>query len=101
VDGTAKPDDGELPDRPARRRPLSLRVPHARRQRRRLQRRVQGDRPPETDRPDLRVEPIPEAAALETLELEESGGTTIIKTTTVHKSVENRDGHVNSGMEAG
>jgi uncharacterized protein YndB with AHSA1/START domain len=46
-------------------------------------------------------EPIPDAAALETLELEESGGTTIIKTTTVHKSVENRDGHVNSGMEAG
>ena len=46
-------------------------------------------------------EPIPEAAALETLELEESGGTTIIKTTTVHKSVENRDGHVGSGMEAG
>ena len=46
-------------------------------------------------------EPIPEASALETLELEESGGTTIIKTTTVHKSVENRDGHVNSGMEAG
>ena len=46
-------------------------------------------------------EPIPEAAALETLELEESGGTTIIRTTTVHKSVENRDGHVNSGMEGG
>ena len=46
-------------------------------------------------------EPIPDAEALETLELEESSGTTIIKTTTVHKSVENRDGHVNSGMEAG
>ena len=46
-------------------------------------------------------EPIPDASALETLELEESGGTTIIRTTTVHKSVENRDGHVNSGMEAG
>jgi uncharacterized protein YndB with AHSA1/START domain len=46
-------------------------------------------------------EPIPGASALETLELEESGGTTIIRTTTVHKSVENRDGHVNSGMEAG
>lgn len=46
-------------------------------------------------------EPIPEASALETLELEESGGTTIIRTTTVHKSVEHRDGHVNSGMEAG
>ena len=46
-------------------------------------------------------EPIPGAEALETLELEESGGTTIIKTTTLHKSVENRDGHVGSGMEAG
>ena len=46
-------------------------------------------------------EPIPEAAALETLELEESGGTTIIRTTTLHKTVENRDGHVGSGMEAG
>ena len=46
-------------------------------------------------------EPMPDAAALETLELEESGETTIIRTTTVHKSVENRDGHVNSGMEAG
>ena len=46
-------------------------------------------------------EPIPGAEALETLELEESGGTTIIRTTTVHRSVENRDGHVNSGMEAG
>jgi uncharacterized protein YndB with AHSA1/START domain len=46
-------------------------------------------------------EPYPDAPALETLELEESGGTTIIKTTTVHKTVEFRDGHVNSGMEAG
>ena len=46
-------------------------------------------------------EPMPDAAALETLELEESGAQTIIKTTTVHKTVENRDGHVNSGMEAG
>jgi uncharacterized protein YndB with AHSA1/START domain len=46
-------------------------------------------------------EPIPEAEALETLELEESGGTTIIRTTTLHKTVESRDGHVSSGMEAG
>ncbi len=72
-----------------------------RRQRRRLQRRVQGDRTAETDRPDVRVRADSGSAALETLELEESGGTTIIRTTTVHKSVENRDGHVNSGMEAG
>ena len=46
-------------------------------------------------------EPIPEAAALETLELVEIDGKTTIKTTTLHKTVENRDGHVNSGMEAG
>jgi len=46
-------------------------------------------------------EPIPDAAALETLELEEHDGKTTIKTTTVHKTVENRDGHVNSGMEGG
>jgi uncharacterized protein YndB with AHSA1/START domain len=46
-------------------------------------------------------EPIPDAAALETLELEENNGKTTITTTTVHKTVENRDGHVGSGMEAG
>ena len=46
-------------------------------------------------------EPIPDAAALETLELVENNGKTTIKTTTQHKTVENRDGHVNSGMEAG
>ena len=46
-------------------------------------------------------EPMPDAAALETLELEEHDGKTTIKTTTVHKTVENRDGHVNSGMEGG
>ena len=46
-------------------------------------------------------EPMPDAAALETLELEEHDGKTTIKTTTVHKTVENRDGHVGSGLEAG
>jgi uncharacterized protein YndB with AHSA1/START domain len=46
-------------------------------------------------------EPIPDAEALETLELTEANGVTTIMTTTVHKSVENRDGHVNSGMEGG
>jgi uncharacterized protein YndB with AHSA1/START domain len=46
-------------------------------------------------------EPIPDAAALETLELVEHDGKTTITTTTVHKTVENRDGHVGSGMEAG
>jgi len=47
-------------------------------------------------------EPMPDAEALETLELEESGGTTTIMTTTVHKTVEGRDGHLAGGrMEAG
>ena len=46
-------------------------------------------------------EPMPDAAALETLELEDIDGKTTIKTTTVHKTVENRDGHVGSGLEAG
>ena len=46
-------------------------------------------------------EPIPEGAALETLELTESKGQTTITTTTLHKTVENRDGHLNSGMESG
>jgi uncharacterized protein YndB with AHSA1/START domain len=46
-------------------------------------------------------EPIPDAAALETLELTEADGKTTITTTTLHKTVETRDGHVNSGMEAG
>ena len=46
-------------------------------------------------------EPMPDAAALETLELEEHDGRTTIKTTTVHKTVENRDGHVQSGVDKG
>lgn len=46
-------------------------------------------------------EPMPDAAALETLELEEHDGKTTIKTTTVHKTVENRDGHVQSGVDRG
>jgi len=57
--------------------------------------------PPERIVRTFVFEPIPDAAALETLELEESGETTIIRTTTVHKSVENRDGHVGAGLEAG
>jgi uncharacterized protein YndB with AHSA1/START domain len=46
-------------------------------------------------------EPIPDAEALETLVLEEHDGKTTIMTTTLHKSVENRDGHAGSGLEAG
>jgi uncharacterized protein YndB with AHSA1/START domain len=57
--------------------------------------------PPERIVRTFVFEPIPEAAALETLELVESDGKTTITTTTLHKTVENRDGHVGSGMEAG
>jgi uncharacterized protein YndB with AHSA1/START domain len=47
-------------------------------------------------------EPMPDHEALETLTLEESDGETTIATTTLHKTVEGRDGHLSSGrMEAG
>jgi uncharacterized protein YndB with AHSA1/START domain len=46
-------------------------------------------------------EPIPDAEALETLTLEEHDGKTTITTLTVHKTVENRDGHVQSGVDKG
>lgn len=44
---------------------------------------------------------MPEHEALETLILEERDGKTLVTTTTVHKTVEARDGHLSSGMEAG
>jgi len=46
-------------------------------------------------------EPMPDKEALETLTLEESGGQTTITTLTVHKTVEDRDGHVKSGVDKG
>jgi uncharacterized protein YndB with AHSA1/START domain len=46
-------------------------------------------------------ERMPDAEALETLLLEERDGKTTIKTTTVHKTLEGRDGHLAHGMEAG
>ena len=47
-------------------------------------------------------EPKPEHEAVETLHLEEHDGKTTITTTTVHKTVEGRDGHLaGGGMEAG
>ena len=57
--------------------------------------------PPERVVRTFVFEPIPDAAALETRELEEHDGRTTIKTTTVHKTVENRDGHVQSGLDKG
>lgn len=47
-------------------------------------------------------EPIPEAAAVETLEFEAlEGGRTRLTATVLHSSKEHRDGHFNAGMEQG
>lgn len=46
-------------------------------------------------------EPMPDKEALETLLLEEKDRKTTITTITLHKTEADRDGHVNSGMEAG
>ena len=46
-------------------------------------------------------EGMPDAEALETFLLEERDGKTTIRTTTVHKTIEGRDGHLAHGMEAG
>lgn len=43
----------------------------------------------------------PDAEALNTLTLSESVGVTTLTVLVEHCSVENRDGHINSGMEAG
>ena len=42
-------------------------------------------------------EPLPDHEAVETLLLEERNGKTTITTTTVHKTVEGRDGHLSGG----
>jgi uncharacterized protein YndB with AHSA1/START domain len=46
-------------------------------------------------------EMFPEAEALETLTLEEKDGKTTVTTLTQHKTLQARDGHLNSGMEGG
>jgi uncharacterized protein YndB with AHSA1/START domain len=46
-------------------------------------------------------EPMPDKEALETLTLEEHDGKTTITTLTMHKTVEDRDGHVRSGVDKG
>lgn len=48
-----------------------------------------------------RFEPIPEAESVETMTLEERGGVTIMTARVKHRSRENRDGHLHSGMEPG
>lgn len=46
-------------------------------------------------------EGFPDAAALNTLTFEEAGGRTTMRLLVQHSSKEHRDGHINSGMEAG
>jgi uncharacterized protein YndB with AHSA1/START domain len=57
--------------------------------------------PPERIVRTFVFDPYPDAEAVETLQLDERNGQTTITTTTVHKTVESRDGHLGSGMEAG
>jgi uncharacterized protein YndB with AHSA1/START domain len=57
--------------------------------------------------PDERIvftevyEAMPDAGAVNTLTLTEADGRTTLQILTQHASKENRDAHVNSGMEAG
>ena len=60
----------------------------------------------EIARPDRLVstfvfELFPDAEAVDTLELEERDGKTTVTTTTVHTSMQARDGHLAAGMERG
>jgi uncharacterized protein YndB with AHSA1/START domain len=60
----------------------------------------------EVDRPGRLVstetfEGYPDAEALNTLTLDERDGTTTVRIIVLHASKENRDGHLESGMETG
>lgn len=46
-------------------------------------------------------EPFPDATSVETMTLDERDGRTYMTTHVQHKTKENRDGHLNSGMEGG
>ena len=46
-------------------------------------------------------EPFPDAEALVTMTLAEVGGRTTMVETTLHKTLAHRDGHLQSGMDAG
>ncbi len=48
-----------------------------------------------------RFEMFPDATSVEAMELEAQGDRTIMRGTVTHTSVENRDAHLNSGMEDG
>jgi uncharacterized protein YndB with AHSA1/START domain len=49
----------------------------------------------------FRFDGFPEAEAVETTTLEARGSRTLLRVVVLHQSVENRDGHVSSGMEVG
>ncbi len=60
----------------------------------------------EIERPNRLVstevwEPFPDGESVNTMTLTEDDGTTTLTVTVLHSSKENRDGHLNSGMEAG
>jgi len=57
--------------------------------------------PPERLVWTMRFDGAPGAEALETLTFVEKDGKTTVTCTTLHTSVENRDGHLQSGMEEG
>jgi uncharacterized protein YndB with AHSA1/START domain len=57
--------------------------------------------PPERLVYTFRYDGYPDAEAVETLTFEERAGKTLLEATVLHQSVENRDGHVASGMEEG
>ncbi len=49
----------------------------------------------------FRYDGYPDAEAVETVTFEDKKGKTLLTATVLHSSVENRDGHVASGMEEG
>jgi len=57
--------------------------------------------PPERLVYTFRFDGAPGAEAVETLTFVEKDGKTTLTSTTLHTSIENRDGHVRSGMEEG
>jgi uncharacterized protein YndB with AHSA1/START domain len=57
--------------------------------------------PPERLVYTFRYDGYPDAEAIETVTFQDQKGKTLLTSTLLHKSVENRDGHVASGMESG
>ena len=57
--------------------------------------------PPERVVSTFEFEGMPGHVSLETLTLDEQNGTTKLTSTCLYQSAEDRDGHFNSGMEAG